>query len=60
MKRYDLLIITVVTFLTIVIWVASDIFHARSQTQVSPKIQQVIEPINPNFDLSALQKWTAS
>lgn len=53
-RRY-LFIIAIATLITIVIWVTSDVYHARSQVEISPKLQRVIEPISPNFDQSAIQ-----
>ena len=32
------------------VWVVLDIIHARSQVQTPPEVQQLLEPINPNFD----------
>lgn len=51
-KRW--LIITILTFATICAWVVFDILHTRAQVEVPTKIQELIEPINPEFDTSAL------
>lgn len=42
--------IVIATFITVVIWVVLDIVHTRSQAQIPPEINQLLEPVNPNFD----------
>lgn len=51
MTRKEFLIVAIVTLLTIIGWVTFNIIHARSQVQIPANIQEIIEPINPNFDL---------
>lgn len=46
------LVATILTFITICAWVIFEILHARAQVEVPSKIQQVIEPIDPNFNTS--------
>lgn len=55
MIKKQWLIAAILTFLTIVCWVIFDILHTRAQVEVSPKVQQIIEPINPNFNTKSLQ-----
>ncbi|MCL5784840.1 MAG: hypothetical protein M1142_05835 [Patescibacteria group bacterium] len=55
MTRKEWLLAAIFTFATIMAWVISDVFHARSQVEVSPKLQEVIEPINPNFNTDSLE-----
>ncbi len=54
MTRKEWLIAAVLTFVTICAWVIFDILHTRSQVEISPKIQEVIEPINPKFNTGGL------
>ncbi len=54
LNRKQWLIATILTFITISAWVAFDILHARSQVEISPKLQEVIEPIDPNFNTNSL------
>lgn len=49
------LIIIIITFITICAWVIFDILHIRSAVELPAQLQQVIEPIDPNFDLGVLQ-----
>lgn len=54
MSGRQFLIIVTITFLTVVIWVVSDILHARSKVTIPPETLQLIEPISPEFDTGAL------
>ena len=55
MTRKEWLIAAILTFITICAWVIFDIIHARSQVEIPPKIQELIEPISPDFDISKLE-----
>lgn len=50
------LLVVLITFLTILAWVIFDIIHARSQVTISPETESLISPINPNINLSILDK----
>lgn len=50
MSGRQFLYILIATLITVVIWVGLDILHARSQSDISSQVQEVLEPINPNFD----------
>lgn len=54
MNKKQWLIATILTFITICAWVIFDIVHVRSQVEISPKLQEVIEPIDPNFNTGNL------
>lgn len=55
MTQKEWLIAVILTFITILAWVIFDIVHTRSAVEIPPKWQEVIEPIDPNFDLSGLK-----
>lgn len=55
MTKKQFFIIVIITFITVCVWVISDIVHSRSQVALPPELQEVLEPIDPNFDLSGLQ-----
>lgn len=55
MTKKEWLVATILTFITICAWIIFDILHTRAQVQISPKVQQIIEPINPEFDYSVLE-----
>ena len=48
-------IAAIFTFITVVAWVIFDIIHARSQVEIPQKLQEVIEPINPDFNTRSLE-----
>lgn len=54
MTRKELLVITIVTFITVIAWIIFDILHTRAKVEISPALQEVIEPINPSFDTSGI------
>ncbi len=56
MTKKGWLIAVVLTFLTIVCWVIFDILHSRSEVQISPKLQEVIEPISPDFNTKSISQ----
>lgn len=53
--RKSFLIIAIATLVTIILWVIFDVLHARANVEISPKLQEVIEPLDPNFDTPAIQ-----
>lgn len=56
MTRKEWLIATILTFITICAWVIFDILHTRAQVEISPKIQEIIEPVNPEFNTSGIEQ----
>ena len=52
--RKYLFIISIATLVTIILWVASDVYYARQKVEISPKLQEAIEPLSPNFDQIAI------
>ncbi len=55
MIKKNWLVIAIISFITICTWVVFDILHTRSKVELSPKIQEVIEPINPEFDTKGFE-----
>lgn len=55
MIKKEGLIIAILTFITFCAWVVFDILHTRAQVQIPAKVQQIIEPINPEFDTKVLE-----
>ena len=49
------LIATIFTLITICAWVAFGILHERAKVEIDPKVQEVIQPINPDFDTSGIE-----
>ncbi|MBI2019298.1 hypothetical protein HYS95_01345 [Candidatus Daviesbacteria bacterium] len=55
MTRKEWLIAAIFTFILIVAWVIFDVLHTRAEVEVPQKVQEVIEPINPNFNIQVLE-----
>lgn len=54
MTKKEWLFAAIFTLITILAWVISDIIHARSKVEIPPKMQEIMEPINPNFNIENL------
>lgn len=54
MSGKQFLYIIIATLITILIWFGVDIYHSRTKVQILPEIQQILEPVNPNFDTSII------
>lgn len=50
MSGKQFLYIIIATLITVLIWFGIDIYRSKTTVQISPEIQQVLEPVNPNFD----------
>lgn len=55
MTKKEWLIAAILTFISILAWVIFDVIHTRSEVEIPQKIQELIEPINPNFDIQNLE-----
>ena len=55
MSKKEWLIAAILTFITILAWVISDAIHTRSEVQIPQKLQEVIEPISPDFNIQSLE-----
>lgn len=51
MTKKQWLFAAILTLATILAWVIFDVIHARSQVEIPQELQEVIEPINPDFDI---------
>lgn len=54
MTKKEFLLVAIITFITICAWVIFDIVHRTAEVEIPSKIQQLSEPIEPNFDLGAV------
>jgi hypothetical protein len=55
MTRKEWLIATILLFITIIAWVAFDILHNYSAVEIPAKVQEIIEPISPEFNIQSLE-----
>ena len=56
MNRKEFVVVLVLTFIVIIIWIITDIIHTRPSVEVDPKVQNIIEPISPDFDQETLKQ----
>lgn len=54
MNRIELVLVLLFTFFVIVVWVTSDVILVSPNTPDDPKIQTMLEPLNPSFDQETL------
>lgn len=47
--------IVIFTFIVFGIWFAMDLLHTKPSVDVSPELQQALEPIDPSFDETTIQ-----
>jgi hypothetical protein len=55
MNRKEWLIAAILTFITVVAWIVFDIIHTQKQVEISPEVQEVLEPISPDFDTGVVE-----
>lgn len=56
MKQKNILVILVLTFVTVAVWIGSNIYHIIVTSTVDEELQEQIIPINPSFDDATIQK----
>jgi hypothetical protein len=52
----DILYISISSFILVVLWIASNLYHAYVTSTIAPELQNQIQQINPTFDLETVQK----
>lgn len=55
MTKKEWLVAVILTFIIVCAWVIFDIIHTRSQVEISAEWQEAKQPIDPKFDLKALE-----
>lgn len=55
MKKSHIVII-VLTFICFTVWFIADLFKTPASVQVTPELQEALEPLNPSFDQSTLDQ----
>lgn len=56
MGRRDTLLLSILTLVTSLAWIAFDVYHASVDTTIAPDVEQRLVPITPRFDRQLLQK----
>lgn len=55
MTRKEWLIAAVLTCVTMLAWVIFNILHVRAKVEIPQKLQEVIEPVNPDFNIQGIE-----
>lgn len=55
MNKKEFIIILTSTFIAIMAWIASDIYHTKSAVPLDPKLQKILDPVDPGLDLETLR-----
>lgn len=56
MNKKQLLAVAIFTLITVISWVIFDVLHKRSEVKVSSNVEEVIKPINKDFNLEGLDQ----
>lgn len=56
MGRRDAFIISILTFITAVAWIAFDVYHASVESTIPTEVESQLAPITPKFDTSVIEK----
>jgi len=54
MKKNDILIILIPTFIFVLVWIGFSIYHSIIASTISEAVNMQILPINPNFDTKTI------
>lgn len=53
--RKEFLVIAIATLATIIAWAIFDIIHKSAGVSLPANVQQIIEPIDPKFNIDAIK-----
>lgn len=56
MSQKDLLILSILTFLTVLAWIAFDVHHAATTSTITPLQKELTKPLNPTLDQEIILK----
>lgn len=56
MRNKDILVLSILTFLTVVAWIAFDAYHAHVTSTLTEVEKKLMEPITPSFDEKIIAK----
>ena len=56
MNSRDSLILAVLTFITVIVWIASDIYHASVTSTLTDVEKKLMVPLDPSFDQQVINK----
>lgn len=50
MDSKDMLIVAIFTLITVMAWIAFDVYHAGIANNITTTEERLMTPLNPNFD----------
>lgn len=56
MNKKESVIVLIITFVVVVIWIISDVWHTQSSEPLDAKIPKLLEPFDPNFDMETVNQ----
>lgn len=56
MKSKYFLAIVIATVITIIAWAVADLIHSRSRVETPPDTQQLLQPLDTNFNTQVLNE----
>lgn len=54
MSNKQTLLLSIFTFLTVLAWIAFDVYHAVTTSTITPVQQELIKPLTPRFDTQVI------
>ncbi|HCS78628.1 TPA: hypothetical protein DIV55_02695 [Patescibacteria group bacterium] len=54
-NQKDLLVISIFTFITVIFWVVSGVYHAIVTSQITEVQEELITPLNPKLNAEAIE-----
>ena len=56
MNRKEIVILSVITFLTVLVWIFFGIYHAKKTSTITPAQLKQVVPLTPTFDNDIIRK----
>lgn len=56
MNSKDLLILSILTFITVIAWIVFDVYHAITTSTITPTQKELIKPLKGSFDQEIILK----
>ncbi len=56
MSNNQTLFLSIFTFLTVLAWIAFDVYHAGTVSTITSVQQELIKPLEPRFDMTVISE----
>lgn len=56
MSKKQFIFVLICTFIVVVIWVIADLIHTKPSVPLNPKLETLLDQINPQFDQAVLEQ----